>query len=63
MVDHLREVRDLKRPCLGLGQQKAASTRGVVAINRKSTLNPRADGGRWVESRKHFDEGVTISTK
>ena len=63
MVDRLREVRDPKRQCLGLGQQKAASTRGVVAINRKSALNPHPDGGRWAESRKHFDEGVTISTK
>ena len=61
VADDLRDTRDPKRQCLGLGQEKAASTRGVVTTNRAGVFNPHRQGGRWAESSKHFHESRSLA--
>lgn len=61
VVGELRTLRDPKRVPFGGGGDDVPSTRGVVAMDRRTEFSSHPDHGKWASAREDFDGGESMS--
>lgn len=60
---YLRQLRDPKKVALAGGEDEAAKTAGVVAMDRRRDFSSHPDHGVWAEAHGHFQEGKSLSRR